>query len=150
MHESQEPVSFRDVAVDFTQEEWQQLGPEQKTTYRDVMLENYSHLVSVGYDSAKPSVIVRLEQGEEPWGAEGGSPCQGCPADASLTDASASATAASSLLRKSPQVTGAVVLPASLCLWHVQCEQEHDRLAGGKEPACWSSGGLGKPSAVLV
>ncbi|XP_014405826.1 PREDICTED: RB-associated KRAB zinc finger protein-like isoform X5 [Myotis brandtii] len=80
MHESQEPVSFRDVAVDFTQEEWQQLGPEQKTTYRDVMLENYSHLVSVGYDSAKPSVIVRLEQGEEPWGAEGGSPCQGCPA----------------------------------------------------------------------
>ncbi|XP_059555333.1 RB-associated KRAB zinc finger protein isoform X4 [Myotis daubentonii] len=79
MRESQEPVSFRDVAVDFTQEEWQQLGPEQKTTYRDVMLENYSHLVSVGYDSTKPSVIARLEQGEEPWVAEGGSPCQGCP-----------------------------------------------------------------------
>ncbi|XP_036169751.1 RB-associated KRAB zinc finger protein isoform X4 [Myotis myotis] len=80
MHESQEPVSFRDVAVDFTQEEWQQLGPEQKTTYRDVMLENYSHLVSVGFDSTKPSVIVRLERGEEPWVAEGGPPCQGCPA----------------------------------------------------------------------
>ncbi|XP_036169750.1 RB-associated KRAB zinc finger protein isoform X3 [Myotis myotis] len=79
MHESQEPVSFRDVAVDFTQEEWQQLGPEQKTTYRDVMLENYSHLVSVGFDSTKPSVIVRLERGEEPWVAEGGPPCQGCP-----------------------------------------------------------------------
>ncbi|XP_054574207.1 RB-associated KRAB zinc finger protein [Eptesicus fuscus] len=79
MRESQEPVSFRDVAVAFTQEEWQQLGPEQKTTYRDVMLENYSHLVSVGYDSAKPSVIARLEQGEEPWVAGGDSACRRGP-----------------------------------------------------------------------
>ncbi|XP_014405829.1 PREDICTED: zinc finger protein 12 isoform X2 [Myotis brandtii] len=67
MNKSLEPVSFRDVAVDFTQEEWQQLGPEQKTTYRDVMLENYSHLVSVGCHLVKPEVIIKLEQGEEPW-----------------------------------------------------------------------------------
>ncbi|XP_048967122.1 RB-associated KRAB zinc finger protein-like isoform X1 [Canis lupus baileyi] len=70
------PVSFRDVAVDFTQEEWQQLEPNEKTIYRDVMLENYSHLVSVGYDSTKPKVILKLEQGEEPWVAEGELPCQ--------------------------------------------------------------------------
>ena len=44
----QASVSFKDVTVDFTQEEWQQLDPVEKTTYRDVMLENYSHLVSVG------------------------------------------------------------------------------------------------------
>ncbi|OWK07801.1 hypothetical protein Celaphus_00008172, partial [Cervus elaphus hippelaphus] len=35
--------------------------------YRDVMLENYSHLISVGYCIPKPEVILKLEQGEEPW-----------------------------------------------------------------------------------
>lgn len=30
----QGPVSFKDMAVDFTQEEWQQLDPDEKTTYK--------------------------------------------------------------------------------------------------------------------
>ncbi|MCE7766629.1 hypothetical protein GQL56_28795, partial [Pseudomonas putida] len=49
----------------------QQLDSEERTTYRDVMLETYSNLVSVGYDVTKPNVIIKLEQGEEPWTVEG-------------------------------------------------------------------------------
>ncbi|XP_044512633.1 zinc finger protein 383-like [Gracilinanus agilis] len=72
-------VTFGDVAVDFSPDEWGCLDPAQKELYREVMLENYGNLVCLGLEVSKPHVIQRLERREAPWMLQGGGPGSWAP-----------------------------------------------------------------------
>uniref|UniRef100_A0A663M5G5 KRAB domain-containing protein n=1 Tax=Athene cunicularia TaxID=194338 RepID=A0A663M5G5_ATHCN len=114
----QEPVAFEDVAVYFSAEEWRGLAGWQKGLYKEVMMENYQLIASLGSAGPKPEVVLKLEQGEEP--LLGDTP--------------------TAPIRGSPQAPSTGECGEAEARAGCSVSQEPSQALASKEPMCWAAG----------
>ncbi|XP_048196409.1 zinc finger protein 786-like [Perognathus longimembris pacificus] len=63
------PLTFEDIAIYFSEQEWQHLQTWQKKLYKYIMITNYETLVSLDGELSKPELILWIEHGREPFGS---------------------------------------------------------------------------------
>ncbi|XP_043942333.1 zinc finger protein 480-like [Protopterus annectens] len=57
------PQTFEDVAITFTEEEWKMLRKQDKELHREVMIQNYEALVSLGYKIPPEKLLFLVKEG---------------------------------------------------------------------------------------
>ncbi|XP_074164004.1 KRAB domain-containing protein 4-like [Sminthopsis crassicaudata] len=76
---TQQMMTFKDVAVNFTLEEWSLLDHSQKELFKEVTLENVCNFLSLGFPVAREDLIYCFQEREVPWILRGESPSYFCP-----------------------------------------------------------------------
>ncbi|CAM4525745.1 zinc finger protein 688-like [Caretta caretta] len=59
------PVTFDDVAIYFSEEEWEILAEWQRELYKEVMKENLETVLSLGFQIPRPGIVSLMERGGE-------------------------------------------------------------------------------------
>ncbi|XP_043923949.1 zinc finger protein 81-like [Protopterus annectens] len=58
------PEKFEDVVIEFSSEEWKMLSKEERALYREVMMQNFENMVSLGYKIPVEQLCLLIEKDE--------------------------------------------------------------------------------------